>query len=247
MVGAGNSFGRPSGGQGGGCTKSRGGVTFAAAATALGAGGLNSRTTSRPKRLYIWGRSGDCVQVWSDEGAATQQGLQPSGAGASTRPGFLRRLGTGAAPTEATGAAGDRPRPPMQHLSLTLGGEAMVGGKQRGKELQIAERLRREPRDPDQVLARCMQPQKWASRPRGGFFLLVSRLTPRRDDRGRDLDTDHLPRAGELAAPRNPRHQIAQMGAIAGPETVTVRVRVRETPRKAGWRHLGQGVQTDRR
>ena len=46
----------------------------------------------------------------------------------------------------------------MQHLSLTLGGEAMVGGKQRGKELQIAERLRREPRDPDQVLARRMQP-----------------------------------------------------------------------------------------
>lgn len=47
----------------------------------------------------------------------------------------------------------------MQHLSLTLGGEAMVGGKQRGKELRIAERLRREPRDPDQVLARCMQPR----------------------------------------------------------------------------------------
>ena len=47
----------------------------------------------------------------------------------------------------------------MQHLSLTLGGEAMVGGKQRGKELRIAERLRREPRDPDRVLARCMQPR----------------------------------------------------------------------------------------
>ena len=134
VVGAGNSFGRLSGGQGGGCTKSRGGVTFAAAATALGAGGLNSRTTSRPKRFYIWGRSGDCVQVWSDAGAATQQGLQPSGAGASTRPGFLRRLGTGAAPTEATGAAGDRPRPPMQYLSLTLGGEVLVGGSSVAKE-----------------------------------------------------------------------------------------------------------------
>ena len=43
----------------------------------------------------------------------------------------------------------------------------------------------------------------------------------------------HLPRAGELAAPRNPRHQIAQMGAIAGPETGTVRVRVRETPQES--------------
>ena len=34
-----------------------------------------------------------------------------------------------------------------------------MGGKQRGKELRIAERLRREPRDLDRVLARCMQPR----------------------------------------------------------------------------------------
>ena len=58
----------------------------------------------------------------------------------------------------ATGAAGDQPRPPMQYLSLTLGGEALVGGSSVAKELQIVVRLRREPRDPDRVLARRMQP-----------------------------------------------------------------------------------------
>ena len=51
-------------------------------------------------------------------------------------PSLLRRLGTGGATTEATGAAGDRPRPPMQYPSLTLGGEALVGGSSVAKELQ---------------------------------------------------------------------------------------------------------------
>ena len=63
-----------------------------------------------------------------------------------------------AGPLQATGAAGNRPRPPMHYLSLILGGEPMVGGSSVAKELQNGVRLRREPRDPDRVLARRMQP-----------------------------------------------------------------------------------------
>ena len=47
----------------------------------------------------------------------------------------------------------------MQYLSLTLGGEALVGGSSVAKELQTVVRLWREPRDPDRVLARRMQPR----------------------------------------------------------------------------------------
>ena len=60
---------------------------------------------------------------------------------------------------EATGAAGDRPRPPMQYLSLTLGGEVLVGGSSVAKELQFAERLRRKSQDTVRVLVRRMQPK----------------------------------------------------------------------------------------
>ena len=134
-------------------------MTFGAAATALGAGGFISCPTRRPERTEIRDRGGECVQVWSGEGAATRKGLQPSGVGASTRPVFLRRLGTGAAPTEATGAAGNRPRPPMQYSSLTLGGEALVGGSSVAKELQTAERLRRKSRDPDREREHHMRPR----------------------------------------------------------------------------------------
>ena len=98
------------------------------------------------------------MQVWSSEGAATQGRISAAVRWTATwiGPSLLRRLGTGEATTEATGAAGDRPRPPMQFLSLTLGGETLVGGSSVAKELQIVVRLRREPRDPDRVLARRM-------------------------------------------------------------------------------------------
>ena len=85
-VGAGNSFGRLSGGQGGGCPKSRGGVTFGAAAAALGAGGFISCPTSRPERSEIREWSGHRVQVWSSEGAATQGRIS-----AAVSSGRLRR------------------------------------------------------------------------------------------------------------------------------------------------------------
>ena len=68
---------------------------------------------------------------------------------------------------------------------------------------------------------------------------MVSRLTPRRDDRGRDFDAYHLPWAGELAAPRNPRHQIARRGAIASPETQRYEYGYERRRRKTGWGHLG--------
>ena len=41
----------------------------------------------------------------------------------------------------------------MQYSSLTLGGEALVGGSSVAKELQKVVGLWREPRDPDRVLA----------------------------------------------------------------------------------------------
>ena len=49
--------------------------------------------------------------------------------------------------------------PPMQYSSLTLGGEALVGGSSVAKELQTAERLRRKSRDPDREREHHMRPR----------------------------------------------------------------------------------------
>ena len=59
-------------GAGGGCGKSRWRSDIAAVAVALGAGGQNTRLTTRPERSEIREWSGQCVQVWGREGAATQ-------------------------------------------------------------------------------------------------------------------------------------------------------------------------------
>ena len=90
-------------------------------------------------------------------------------------------------------------------------------------------RLRQQPPDPDREPARVHATRKWASRPRGGFFL---GFPPRASkvDRGKDHDAYHLPREGQQAAPRNPRLQIARRERSAAPEQ-TVRVRIRKTGR----------------
>ena len=55
-----------------GCGKSRWRSDIVAVAVALGAGGQNTRLTTRPERSEIREWSGQCVQVWGREGAATQ-------------------------------------------------------------------------------------------------------------------------------------------------------------------------------
>ena len=144
-----------------------------------------------------------------------------------------------AEPPTATGAAGDWPRPPMHFLSLTLGGEAMVGGGSVAKELQNMMRLRREPRDPDRVLARRMQPPEVSDRTSRRVFPLgfpphASMRRPRQSF----LTPNTCQGLGSSGA-AGPAALERADGALAGPGQKQYEYEYERRCGTAGWGHLG--------